>query len=141
MQTQEETSSKKPWVKYLVVSVIGLVAAFLICVLKGIFRETDAATIVRIVSDAFTLIGILWICFGALTVLNKAGAFDGLGYSFQSMLRVWRNKTKEDGKPNSYYDYKKAADAKRKRAWHLIIVGAAFLVVAIVLVIIHSSMA
>ena len=140
MQKQEETSSK-PWVKYLVTSLFGLAAAFLICVLKGIFRESDAASIVRILSDGFTLVGILWVCFGALTVLNKAGAFDGLGYSFQSMLRVWRNKTKEDGKPNSYYDYKKAADNKRKRAWHLIIVGAAFLVVSIVLVIIHSSIA
>lgn len=137
---QEENSSKTSWIKYLIASVLGIVAVLLVGVLKGLFRETDAVTIVRILSDGFTLVGILWICFGCLTLLNKAGAFDGLGYSFQSMVRVWRNRMKEEGKPNSYYEYKQAADKKRKRAWHLIIVGAAFLAVAIVLVIIYSSM-
>ncbi|MBQ6333144.1 MAG: DUF3899 domain-containing protein [Clostridia bacterium] len=138
---QEENSNKKSWVKYLITAVFGLVVAFLICWLKGVFRMTEAKEIVRVVCDGFTFSGLMLTGLGLLTVLNKAGAFDGLGYSFKSMVRVFRNYRDDDKTPKTYYDYKKAAYEKRKRRWHLVIVGAGYLVVSIVLAVIHGTMA
>ncbi len=137
---REENSGKRSWIKYLVTVVVGAGLVVLICGLKGAFRATEPREVVRIVSDGFTLVGILLVCVGFLTVLNKAGAFDGLGYSFHSMARVFRNYRNDDKTTKTYYDYKKAADKKRKRQWFLVIVGAGFLVIAIVLVLVFVSM-
>lgn len=141
MQMQEENSNKKPWLKYLITAVFGLVVAFLVCLLKGVFQMTEAKEIVRVVCDGFTFSGLMITGFGLLTLLNKAGAFDGLAYSFKSMLLVLRNYRDDGRTPRTYYDYKKAAYEKRKRRWHLVIVGAGYLVVSIVLAVIHGTMA
>lgn len=138
MQKQEDNNSKA-WVKYLVAAVSGLVFAFIICVWKGIFHTTETKEVVRILSDGATFSGLMLACFGILTVLNKAGAFDGLAYSFKYTLRVWRNYRKDDT-PKSYYEYQQEARKKRKRAWYLVIVGGGYLVIAAVLVIIYSTM-
>ncbi len=138
---QEENSrTEKRLLKYLITAAVGLIVVFAVCWLKGVFQAEEARTVVRIVCDAFTFVGLLLVCFGFLTVLNKAGAFDGLAYSMKSLVRVFRNYRGDDESSKSYYDYKKAASEKRKRAWHLVIVGAGFLVVAIILVIVHGSM-
>lgn len=137
---QEENSNKRSWIKYLITAVIGLIIAFLVCLLKGMFQMTEAKEIVRVISDGVTLVGLIMTCVGFLTVLNKAGAFDGLAYSLKYTVRVWRNYRENDKTPKSYYDYKKAAYEKRKRHWYLLIVGAGYLLVAVVLIIVYSTM-
>lgn len=138
---QEESNNNRSWIKYLITAASGLVFVLVICIAKGVFRMTEAKEIIRIICDAVTLVGVILVCVGLLTVLNKAGAFDGLGYSFKSMIRVMRNYPKDDSTPKTYYDYKKAVDKKRSRKWYLVIVGAGYLVVAVILVFVHGSMA
>ena len=137
---QEQSSNKRGWIKYLATAAGGLVVAFFICWMKGIFQATEPKAVVRIICDAVTMVGLLYTCFGFLTVLNKAGVFDGLGYSLKSMIRVLRNYPENDKTPKTYYDYKKAKYEKRKRQWFLVIVGAGYLIVSIVLVIVHELM-
>lgn len=138
---REDNSSKRPWVKYLVTAASGFAAAFIVCMVRDIFHAEGAKEIVRILCDAFTFVALALIGCGFLTVLNKAGAFDGLGYTFQSMKRVWQNYRHDDeNTPKTYYDYKKAVEKKRSRKWYLVIVGAGYLIVAVVLIFVHGAM-
>ncbi|MBO4848942.1 MAG: DUF3899 domain-containing protein [Clostridia bacterium] len=128
------------WIKYVSTAAAGVAIALIYCFAKGAFKAEDAADRLRMICDAFTIPGILLLCVGLLTAVNKGGAFDGLAYSFKSMRRVRRNFRADDGTPKSYYDYKESVKGKRKVAAHLIFVGLGFLAVAIALMIAHGVM-
>ena len=133
-----------PWLKYGIAAAVGLLIALSICLLKGVFRETDQALIVRYLSDAFLIPGVLLMGIGLLSYIKKEGAYDGLGYTFQTMrrafaMRNYREPIEEGSEDRTYFGYKQKVKAKRKVAWHLVIVGGGFLLIAIVLTIVHST--
>ena len=138
---QEDNGKERSWIKYVVTAGSGLVAAIVLCLVKGIFKMTETKEIVRVVCDAFTLVGLIMMGCGLLTVLNKAGAFDGLGYTFKSMKRVWTNYRHDENFPKTYYDYKQSVKGKRSSKWYLVIIGAGYLLIGIVLVFVHGAMA
>lgn len=134
-----ERETKITWIKYVATVVVGAVIALLVCILKGLFKTTDQATILRILSDAFTVAGILLFGFGMLSLVAKEGVFDGISYSFRTMRKIRRNYVDDEKSPKSYYEYKEAAKKKRKIAWHLVIVGLGYIAVAIVFIILHAG--
>ena len=128
-----------PWLRYVLAIVVGLLLALTVCFARDIFHETDAALIVRYLSDAFLVPGVLLTGIGLLSFLKKEGTYDGLTYSFHSMRMASARRFSDeahDDMARTYYDYKQSVKAKRKVAWHLIIVGGVFLLVAIVLTIV-----
>ena len=133
-----------PWLRYVVTAAVGLLIALSVCFFKGVFRETDPALIVRYLSDAFLAPGVLLTGIGLLSLLKKEGTYDGLFYSFRSMRmgssrRLRDEAEARDDMARTYYDYKQSVKAKRKVAWHLIVVGGGFLLIAIVLTIVFSK--
>ena len=133
-----------PWLRYVFAAAAGLLITFSICLLKGVFRETDRALIVRYLSDAFLIPGVLLTGIGLLSYIKKEGAYDGLGYTFHTMkrtfaMRHYRDPIEEGSEDRTYFGYKQQVKAKRKVAWHLIIVGGGFLLIAIALTIIFSA--
>ena len=130
--------------RYVFAAVAGLLIAFSVCLLKGVFREKDTALIVRYLSDAFLIPGVLLTGIGLLSLLNKKGTYDGLGYTFHTMRKTFamRNYLKpieEGSEDRTYFGYKQKVKEKRKVAWHLVIVGCGFLLIAIALAVVHSK--
>ena len=134
----QERTTKGVLIKYIITAAAGLAVAVVYSLIKGLFSAEDIVSAFRILSDAFTLPGILLLCFGLLTFINKEGMFDGLAYSFKSMRRVRRNFRADDKTPKTYYDYKQSVKSKRHVAWHLLFVGAGYLLLAIVFIVLHS---
>ena len=133
-----------PWLRYVIAAVAGLLIAFCVCLLKGVFQQTDVGLIVRYLSDAFLAPGVLLTGIGVLSFLKKEGTYDGLGYTFHSMRmafsrRYYDEASQETQEGRTYFDYKQRVKAKRKVAWHLIVVGGAFLLVSIALTIVHET--
>lgn len=133
-----------PWLRYVFTAAAGLLIALSICLLKGVFQETDPALIVRYLSDAFLIPGVLFTGVGLLSFLKKEGAYDGLGYTFHTMkrtftMRRYMDPIEEGSEDRTYFGYKERVKAKRKVAWHLIAVGGGFLLVSIVLTILYST--
>ena len=133
-----------PWLRYVFAAVAGLLIAFSICLFKGVFRETDPALIVRYLSDAFLIPGVLLMGIGLLSLLNKEGTYDGLGYTFHTMrktfaMRNYREPIEEGSEDRTYFGYKQKVKEKRKVAWHLLVVGCGFLLIAIALAVVHSK--
>lgn len=128
-----------PWLRYVLAIAVGLLLALTVCFARDIFHETDVTLIVRYLSDAFLVPGVLLTGIGLLSFLKKEGAYDGLTYSFHSMRMASARRFSDeahDDMARTYYDYKQSVKAKRKVAWHLIIVGGVFLLAAIVLTIV-----
>lgn len=128
-----------PWLRYVLAIAAGLLLALTVCFARDIFHETDVALIVRYLSDAFLVPGVLLTGIGLLSFLKKEGTYDGLTYSFHSMRMASARRFSDeahDDMARTYYDYKQSVKAKRKVAWHLIIVGGVFLLAAIVLTIV-----
>lgn len=137
-----ETNGKqsKRWLKYLSTVIVALVMAFVICLAKDIFNVEEPEMILRILCDAFFIPGIVLFCFGLLTVCSKSGTFDGLGYTFKAMGRVFRNYRNDESQPKTYYEYKESVKGKHKIAWHFLIVGGAVAIVGVILTIIHANL-
>lgn len=130
--------SKDTIIKYSVTFGTGLIVAILYCIIKGAFKAEEGVDRLRIICDGVTIPGVLMLCVGLLTYVNKEGFFDGLGYSFKKMRVVRRNYRIEDDSTKSYYDYKKSVEKNRKTYWHLVIVGLVFLAAAAILAVIHG---
>lgn len=131
-----------PWLRYVIAAAMGLLIALSVCLFKGVFQETDPALIVRYLSDAFLAPGVLLTGIGLLSFLKKEGTYDGLFYSFHSMRGTFTMRHNDEARKEiarTYYDYKQNVKAKRKVAWHLIIVGGGFLLIAIALTVVFST--
>ena len=133
-----------PWLRYVFAAAAGLLITLSICLLKGVFQETDPALIVRYLSDAFLIPGVLLTGIGLLSFLKKEGAYDGLGYTFTTMkrtftMRRYMDPIEEGSEDRTYFGYKENAKAKRKVSWHLIIVGGVFLLASIAFTIVFSA--
>lgn len=134
----------RPWLRYVIAAAAGLLISLAICLWKGVFRETDGALILRSLSDAFLIPGVLLTGIGLLSFLKKEGAYDGLGYTFTTMKRTFTMRRhmdpiEEGSEDRTYFGYKEKVKAKRKVAWHLIIVGVCFLVIAIALTAVYEA--
>ena len=137
-------TDEHPWLRYVIAAAAGLLIALSICLFKGVFQQTDAGLVVRYLSDAFLIPGVLLTGIGLLSFLKKEGTYDGLGYTFYSMRTAFSRRYYDEASPETregrtYFDYKQRVKAKRKVAWHLVIVGGAFLRIAIALTIVHTA--
>ncbi len=134
-------TDEHPWIRYAITAAAGLAIVVVGCLIKGVFKEMDAALRVRYLSDAFLTAGVMLAGFGLLSFLKKEGAFDGLFFSFHTAFAAFgrRNSEKAENKGKTYYDYKQKVKAKRKTAWHMVIVGGGYLIVAIALTIVHTA--
>ena len=140
---KQRISDERPWLKVVGAVAVGFLICISVCLLKKLFQQTDTVEIIRILSDAFLLAGVVELGAGLLSWLKKDGTYDGLGYSFHTlrMSFVRRRMSEKDRKAEgrTYYDYKQNVKAKRKVAWHLIIVGGGFLLIAIILTVVFTK--
>ena len=126
-------------VKYCATVFVGIAIAVVYWIVKGMFKaDTALSDRLRMACDGVTIPGILMLCLGLLSIVVKDGTFDGLGYTFKTMRLVRRNYRDKLMQPTTYYDYKESVKGKRHVSWHLIICGAGFLLVAVVLAILHG---
>lgn len=126
--------------KYAVtVGVAGLMTLFILW-LRDYSSAVELVDKYHILSDAFTVPGILLVMFGALVWVSSDGFFDGLGYSFVFLKNMLIPGAALRGKRETFYDYKKRKSEKRPGGYgFLFFVGIAFTAVAVVFVILYST--
>lgn len=137
---KHDNRQSKTWVKYLSTAIALLIVSLIICLSKDLFSKTEPTEVFRILCDAFSVPGIVYVCFGLLSICNQQGTFDGLGYTLKSWMRVTKNYRNDESAPKSYAEYKDSINGKRKISWNFIIVGLAFVGIGIVFYLIYSSM-
>ena len=82
---------KKNLIKYGISVSLALLMAYAFVALRVDFEHPEETALVdwyRIVCDAFTVPGLLFLMFGAFMSLSNEGALDGLGYVCVNGLKM-----------------------------------------------------
>ncbi len=129
---------RKNLLKYGITVGICLAFAAIFCFSRDILRQTLTVKY-RILCDAFTVPGAICLCLGVLIWASTDGFFDGLTYclaiAWRSMIPGGRATP-----PEKYYDYVQRKREKRITGYGFIpIVGAVFMAVAIVFLLLFNS--
>lgn len=133
-----------PVLKRYCISVgVGLFLFVLVIVNHGLFEAESTKDQIRILADAFTIPGTVILMFGFLMMVSNTGVFSGLGYAMKNIARIVIPGVGLR-KQGTYYDYLKDKREKREKNQvsfgFLFITGAAFLLIAVVLVVIYYNM-
>ena len=130
---------KRRWLPYVI--TVGVLAALtLLCAwpFNG-YTASDVKDLVGDWSSAFSVPGIVCMGVGLLIWCGNEGAFDMLSYGVQSLFRLFR-KDVRDRKYGGYYEYQQARKNKKKPFLYMVIVGGAYTLVGVVLIIIYTQL-
>lgn len=133
------------WLPYVITAAVLAALTLLTAWIRGAFSEIDPQVLSDLQvtelqyrlqqwCDAFSVPGILCLCFGLLLLASNGGAFDMLAYGVRKFFHLFK-KDPIDRKYGTYYDYQQAKRAKKRSFWYLIIIGGAYLLVGIALLV------
>ena len=122
---------KKILTKYLVAILIGLIVVGAVLLVRDVFSATETADVFLHLTDAFFISGVLITSAGAIVFTSNHGAWDMLAYGVSSFMDLFRKREKK--KYDSFYDYKESRADKRFSFGFLLISGAFFLIVSMIM--------
>lgn len=125
------------WRKYIIKFAIMLVMTIIIMVIKNVTNQETFEDVLVVLVDAFTVPGIIFICFGLLILCANGGTFDMLVYGCQTALSVFK-KDPRDRKYRTFREYREAKASNPKSFSSFIISGAIFLAIGIIFFIIYK---
>lgn len=125
----------KKVLKYLIPSLICAAIAIGVLAIRGAFVKSGQDLMVDL-CDAFAVPGIFMTCFGLLVLATNGGTFDMLAYGVRKLFDLFKRDL-TNVKYRTFYEYRQAQAEKKRSYLHFIIVGAAFLLVAVVFLIIY----
>lgn len=121
------------FIRFVITFGAGLVAAFLLMLLRGAFSAETKSDAFRLVSDGFSVAGVILLCVGALIFTSNMGTFTMLSYSVSLWGKLFRKDLSAENR--SYYEYRKRKLAKKSPVMHFIISGAVLILIGIVFII------
>ncbi len=124
---------KTVW-KYLITFAVAAVICVLALWARGLFSAAGTAEIMRCLSDGFFIAGFAVGGYGLLVVCSNGGAFDILAYGMICFFSLFRKDVK-NRKAKTFYEYRKAKSEKRHSFAYLLIVGLAFVLIAVLFVV------
>ncbi|MGN0401937.1 MAG: DUF3899 domain-containing protein [Acetatifactor sp.] len=127
---------KKESVRLLVrYGITAGIAALITWIVTQTYGLSDAETAVekyRILCDAFTIPGVIFVMVGLLIRLMDCGLLDGLSYAMRSLYRVFiPGAARQDEK---FYDYlqRKKEERKGRHTAFILHVGILFMIPALI---------
>lgn len=126
----------KKFFDYFIPSIIGIMFVILICCVKDIFNLESSKDVFHVLVDAFFAVGCVIFCMGAIVYTANKGAFTMLGYSMKRFIALFSRKV-DSAVSRSYAEYKEKKLENPKPVLHLIIVGAVFIAISLVLLIFY----
>lgn len=120
----------KKALKYVITLAFGFAFILAIIIGRDVFSLTDRVTILHILTDAFTAVGVVMTGVGLLIFCSNEGTFDGLAYGMKSFFNLFRKNPK---KYNSLYDYRQAKGRDKLSFGFMVICGLFFYITSLVL--------
>lgn len=119
----------KKAVPYFVSAVVGMVVFTIIVCTKKIWNYDDGKQVLRILSDAFFVPGVILAGVGLLIFASNGGAFDMLSYAFIRFCDLFRRDVRNK-KYKDFYEYREAKKDKKRGMAFMLIVGVIFIALA-----------
>lgn len=124
--------------KYLIHVGIGLVLAFLIAALRGLFSAAEASAVMMALCDGFFVAGALLLGWGGLRWTYNGGAMDGLGFAFKTFVARLRRDF-EENRP-TFAKYRQEREAKALSPKWLLLSGLTHLGIAAILMAVYLNL-
>ena len=125
----------KKVLKYLIPVLICCTVVLVLLASRGSFVKSGK-DLIRDLCDAFTVPGAVMLCFGILVFATNGGTFDMLAFGVRKFFDLFR-KDLTKVKYRTFYDYRQAQKEKKRSFLNFVVVGAAFLLVGIVFLIVY----
>ena len=105
---------------------------FLLCAtVWDLFGQTELLPALKVLADCCTVPAVLYVGVALLGWAGSKGTFDIFGYSIGGLFRLFKKDAYEK-RGETFYDYRVKKDESRKPFnWPLLVVGLAFLTLAI----------
>ena len=127
--------------EYAITTAVALGLGVLIALSRGIFREEEIDMVITIISDAFFIPGILLLCVGLIVYASNEGLFLAISYGFKVIGRTVTAKKDETLMNEKYHEYYARQIEKKTKCKHFLIVGAVFVAVSLLFVVIYFCVA
>lgn len=132
-----KSKSKERLLHYGINGVIAVIIAFLVAVYELDMYGFNLINWYRFLCDGFFVSSVLYIGFGLLSVIAKAGNFYAFSYLFNVMKTTFLPSKDPFAKKKTYYDYvqeKKAKDlsGNQKFHWRMMMIGLVCIAIAFV---------
>ncbi len=139
-KSENEPDGFNKWnlLRYGIAVAVGLLIALIVLLAKSVFTQTNVTEIMRILSDAFFLSGVILTAAGLLVFVSAGGAFDMIAYGFR-MLFVMLRRDLSKRKYKDYYEYRQARQEKKRSIAYLLVVGLVMLAVAVIFLILFYN--
>lgn len=127
--------------EYAVTTAIALAVGLLIALSRGIFSAESLDMVITIISDAFFIPGVLLVCVGLIVYASNEGLFLAISYGFKTIGRTITAKKEEKLMEEKYHEYYARQIEKKTKCKHFLIVGAVFVVISLIFVVIYFAIA
>ena len=125
---------KNTLLKYGITVFIGAVMVWLVLTGYGYEEVTTAAERYRILSDAFTIPGVIFMLCALLVLVSNKGAFEGISYAAGYALRMLIPGLSKDREKYGDYVERKREKGGVKGYGFLFFTGLAFLIVSLIFI-------
>jgi len=98
---------------YIISFTIGFFLVFLV-IFSNDFLSLDLADKFRVLTDAFTIPGFLFLGVGVLMLISSTGTYDGLMHVLDHLKRSLLPFLHYGSEEKSFYEFKKEREEKRK---------------------------
>lgn len=122
---------------YLITAVVGAAAAVLIICLKSVWA-LPVREKMGVLSDAFFVPGIVLAGVGLLIFASNGGVFDMLAYSVIMLFNLFKRDLSKR-RYKDYYEYRCAKKDRKRDTAFILIVGAAYIVLAAIFLIAYYN--
>jgi len=125
--------------KYVKTSVTGAFICFALVIVLGLFDNPDLVRTFRILCDSFFVTSVLLMGFGLFGIISTTGFFDIFGYSAEYAKSVFFPGLRKKRNAKDYAEYKSLRKDRKRAEWHNVIVGAIFLAISMVFLVLEGQ--
>lgn len=123
---------------YLISTAVGLLIALGVFLVKGLFTQTDALIRLKILCDGFFVSAVMLLGVGLLVMVSNEGIFSTLAFGVKRFGLFFFNRKIEKDR-ESYADYYQRKREKQAPYKFLLVVGGAFMLVAVILCVVYIT--
>ena len=123
---------------YIISAAVGVAIFVIVICVQQIWNADDTAQTMQILSDACFVPGVLLAGVGLIIFASNGGAFDMLAYAFIRLFDLFR-KDARNKKYKDFYEYREARKDKKRGMAFMLIVGAVFILIAVIFLAVYFA--
>lgn len=131
----------KEYKEYAITTAVAAGLTVILILSRGIFQEEELDMVITIISDAFFIPGVLLLCVGLIVVASNEGLFLSISYGFKVIGRTITAKKEERLMEEKYHEYYARQIQKKTKCKHFLLVGAGFIAVSLLFVVVYFCVA